>query len=181
MRFKVGQLIREPVGSSRDYVIGQPAKELPSDLPVVGLLRGRLRLVRTAAGVLASAEIEAMLQLTCGRCLEGFDAPLRFTFDEEYLPTVDILTGHRLPPPQEEGIFTIDGNHILDITEAVRQYTLIGLPMKPLCREGCAGLCPQCGRNLNLSRCDCRVAENLRWSKLKEVLATSRLLQSETD
>jgi uncharacterized protein len=55
----------------------------------------------------------------------------------------------------EEGAFTIDENQEIDLSEAVRQYMLLALPMKPLCREECAGLCPSCGHNLNLGPCGC--------------------------
>jgi len=45
-----------------------------------------------------------------------------------------------LPPPDEAGCFTIDEHQVIDLTEAVRQYALMAVPMKPLCREDCAGL-----------------------------------------
>jgi uncharacterized protein len=57
--------------------------------------------------------------------------------------------------PEDSGGFPIDGHHIIDMTEAVRQYILLTTPMKPLCREDCAGLCPVCGHNLNQGPCSC--------------------------
>jgi uncharacterized protein len=56
----------------------------------------------------------------------------------------------------------------------VRQYALLAIPMKPLCREGCAGLCPTCGRNLNQGPCDCppQVLDP-RLSGLRKLLSTN--------
>ena len=44
----------------------------------------------------------------------------------------------------------------IDLGELVREQFYLVLPMKPLCTEGCRGLCPQCGTNLNRGACDCR-------------------------
>ena len=68
--------------------------------------------------------------------------------EEEYLP---------LSASVEADAFVIDESHVLDLGEAVRQYTLLALPMKPVCRETCAGLCPCCGTNLNHGPCGCAV------------------------
>ena len=63
---------------------------------------------------------------------------------------------------------TID--QVLDLSEAVRQYALLALPMKPLCQEDCAGLCPQCGANLNGGSCSCgRDCISSPWAQLKSL------------
>jgi uncharacterized protein len=95
---------------------------------------------------------------------------LKIKFEEEFLPTVDILSGARLALPDEPGTFTIDERHIIDITEAVRQYTLMAVPMKALCDEDCAGLCHSCGKNLNKGKCNCPPQEiDPRWSLLTKL------------
>ena len=43
----------------------------------------------------------------------------------------------------------------IDLNELLREQFYLALPMKPLCREDCAGLCPQCGTNLNTGTCQC--------------------------
>jgi uncharacterized protein len=55
-------------------------------------------------------------------------------------------------PEDEPGAFTIDRNNILDLEEAVRQYSTLAIPMKPLCREDCPGLCPVCGAKREMYR-----------------------------
>jgi uncharacterized protein len=44
---------------------------------------------------------------------------------------------------------------VLDLTEVVRQAIFLAIPMSPVCRADCAGLCPQCGQNLNEGQCHC--------------------------
>jgi uncharacterized protein len=169
MQINVSQLLREPIGSTRDYQINEAA-----DISGNGkesLVQGEARLLRTQRSILSECALSTDVELTCSRCLSKFHYPLKLKFEEEYLPTVDIVSGVPLPLSNEAGTFTIDEHHILDLTEAVRQYTLLAIPMKPLCHEDCAGLCPNCGRNLNQGRCDCPASTlDPRWSELRKLL-----------
>ena len=123
--------------------------------------------MRTDHGILANDTLHTQIELTCSRCLVSFSSPLTLNIEEEYFPTTDVVTGVSMPLPDEPGCFTIDENNILDLTEAIRQYALLAIPMKPLCREDCAGLCPNCGQNLNQGPCDCLPQEtNPQWSTL---------------
>ena len=94
--------------------------------------------------------------------------------EEEYFPVTDAVSGVVLPLPEEPDSFTIDEYYILDLTEAVRQYALMVIPMKPLCREDCAGLCPGCGSNLNQGPCGCPPVEaDPRWSVLSKMTSAA--------
>ena len=81
---------------------------------------------------------------------------------------VDLATGAPVDQELEEDtFFRIGGDHVLDLNEAVRQYTIVDQPMKPLCREDCCGLCHHCGANLNLEPCGCEEpATDPRWAAL---------------
>ncbi len=169
MQINVSQLLRDPIGSTRYYQINEEA-----DISGNGkscLVQGEVRLLRIQRSILVKCELTTDVELTCSRCLTSFRHPLTLTFEEEYLPTIDIVTGAPLPPTEEAGAFTIDERHILDLTEAIQQYTVLNIPMKPLCREDCTGLCPTCGHNLNQGRCDCP-SQNIdpRWSELTKLL-----------
>jgi len=127
-------------------------------------------LLRTQRSILVKCRLRAEVELGCSRCLSRFRQPLKIKFEEEYFPTVDIESGVPLPPPEEASNFTIDEHHVLDTTEAVRQYALLAVPMKPLCRPDCAGLCPRCGQNLNHGPCGCPAADiDPRWSALTKL------------
>ena len=85
----------------------------------------------------------------------------------------DMVSGAPLPLPEEPDCFTIDEHNILDLTEAIRQYALLTVPMKPLCHQDCAGLCPTCGINLNQASCDCPPEPaDPRWSELSKLVLT---------
>ncbi len=168
MQINVAQLLKAPIGSIRDY-------EVREVIDVTGdgngsLVQGKVRLMRTDRSILVKGVLDTEVELTCSRCLSSFSCPLTLNIEEEYYPTTDVVTGASLPVPDEPGCFTIDERHVLDLTEAIRQYALLAIPMKPLCREDCAGLCPHCGCNLNLGACNCppRGADP-RWSELSKL------------
>jgi uncharacterized protein len=169
MQINVSQLLLEPIGSTRDYQVNEIAD-------IVGngnesLVQGKVRLLRTQRSILSECTLSTDIELTCSRCLSLFHYPLTLSFKEEYIPTVDVVSGALLPLPEEAGAFTIDAHHILDLTEAIRQYTLLAIPMKPLCHQDCAGLCPNCGHNLNQGPCDCTTQSiDPRWSELTKLL-----------
>ncbi len=165
----VSQLLKEPVGSVRDLEFKETV-DVAGD-SIDSMVQGELRLMRTDRSILVKGILHTELAVTCSRCLSPFSCPLTLDIEEEYFPTVDVVSGASLPVPDEPGGFTIDGHHVLDLTEAIRQYALMIIPMKPICREDCAGLCPHCGCNLNQGQCECpsdRV--DPRWSQLTRLI-----------
>jgi uncharacterized protein len=169
MQINVSQLLQEPIGSTREYEINE-AIEIIGDGREYNV-QGKCRLLRTQRSILVKCTLSTEVELTCSRCLCRFRHPLKIKFEEEYLPTVDVHSGSPLPSPEEASAFTIDESHILDLTEGVRQYSLMAMPMKALCDEECAGLCQKCGQNLNHGKCNCP-AEDIdpRWSELTKLL-----------
>ena len=174
MQFNVARLLRESVGTQKTYSVDEsfaPLEETQTDH-----VEGRLRLVRTDAGVWVSGTLEAFAHSSCSRCLQGYTTPARLHIDDVYYPTIDVNTGARLSLPEDgESFCTIDNDQVLDITEAVRQYTMLGLPMMPLCRSDCAGLCPECGVNLNEGSCSCETGRvDPRWLPLLNLAFSSQ-------
>jgi len=71
----------------------------------------------------------------------------------------------------EEVQYLSPDTNIIDLGEDVRQFLILSLPLKILCREDCAGLCPVCGANRNRSSCSCTTEEgDPRWAELKRFL-----------
>lgn len=134
MIINVSQLLQEHIGSTRSYKVGGE-----ENFPY----RGKVVLIRTDKGLLAKGALATVVGVVCSRCLCDFDQELSIDFSEEFLLQ------------REEGAFIIDEYRQIDLSEVARQYTLLAEPMKPLCREDCSGLCPSCGRNLNLGACGC--------------------------
>ena len=147
MRYNVAQLLKEEIGSTRAYPIGQGSDSYNE--------ANCLWLMRTDRGIWASAQLSTLGPSVCSRCLVPFSQSLELSIEEEYYPVADVHTGKPMEVPDEEGAFVIDDANILDLTEAVRQYRIALGPMKPLCSEGCLGLCTVCGGNLNQQDCTC--------------------------
>jgi uncharacterized protein len=102
-------------------------------------------------------QIRAGLELPCGRCLEPYGLPVAVDVDLTYVPQ-PVGTG---PADEEREVAEDDlstsyyRDQVLDLGEMVREQFYLALPMRPLCREDCRGLCPECGTNRNTGRCDC--------------------------
>ncbi len=168
METNVSQLLQEPIGATRYRDIDASLRGIGKDELV---FHGDCRLLRTRLGILVICKLDTAIEMTCSRCLETYSQPIHVAFEEEFVPTVDVISGVALNAPEDPNTFIIDSHHILDVREAVRQYTLLAIPLKPLCREDCAGLCPTCGKNLNEGPCDCPPVDiDPRWAVLKKLL-----------
>jgi len=131
----VAQLLKEPVGSSQSHDISGIIDE-----EVEGFVEGKAKVIRISRGVLVQCKLTAEVKLVCSRCLDTFLCPISFTAEEEFLPISDVSGDvARSLLEQSEG-FTIDNKNILDLSELIRQYMLLNLPMKPLCRPDCPGI-----------------------------------------
>ncbi|MBI4201254.1 MAG: DUF177 domain-containing protein [Chloroflexi bacterium] len=167
MQFNVAHLLKGPVGTSEHHELD--ATFVPIEYSRTDRVWGTLCLTSVNNGVWVSGSLKATAVCTCSRCLKDFPIWVQFDLDEIYRPVVEDVTGTPLAASQDvEPGFTIDEHHhVLDITEAVRQSTIVALPMKPLCRDSCAGLCPECGGNRNEAGCTCQGADiDPRWRVL---------------
>lgn len=171
MLFNVAQLMKSQVGTSFVTDFWEEDKvELDDDFKVTGPIEGHARMRRTNQGLLVDGWVDLTLALNCTRCLKDFEQPMHVTFEEQFYPTIDIVTGMPTPAFDEEEIFPIDDHHQVDLTEAVRQNVLLALPMVTACREDCQGLCSHCGKDLNLGPCDCKPDVDQRFSVLEQLL-----------
>ena len=95
------------------------------------------------------------------RCLALYTQPVHMEIEEEY------LTHYELRDEAES--LAIDEDHVLDMTEAIEQHIALNLPMKPVCRPDCKGICSTCGTNLNDSTCGCdKRPIDSRWAPLAD-------------
>jgi uncharacterized protein len=172
MRYNVAQLLKSAIGATREYPLHEDIADLDPSIKPLTHLNGDVQFIRTPEGILVRANLFTTVELACGRCLTDFSLPAHFKIEEQFQPTVDILTGARLPLPEDSDSATlIDAHHILDLTEIVRQSLLLALPQVPICRNACQGLCPTCGQNWNDGPCDCKTEElDPRFAALKALL-----------
>ena len=147
MEINVSQQLKANIGNVREYEISEL-----TDIRGIGVsspVEGSVKLTRTNRGILVQGTLHTKVPVECSRCLKVFDYPLTVNIEEEYFPVIDVNSGTPVEIPDDVDSFTIDEHHILDLSEAIRQNALLAIPMKVLCRKDCAGLCQECGKNLN--------------------------------
>ena len=136
LSFNVAQLEKGLIGATRDYQIDDPLTVEGQEIRV----NGAVKFTKTNRSVLVNASLKTALPLECCRCLAEYQCPLEVRFEEEFFPTLDVTSGVPLDVEDAEENFTVDEHHVLDLTEAIRQYVILAQPMKPLCRMECPGI-----------------------------------------
>jgi len=114
----------------------------------------------------------ASLEVTeeCSRCLETFDRKFDVQF-EAFCDKIGTHKGEEESKEAEGETFNVshDGK-LLELGPCLREAIVLSLPIKPLCKEDCKGLCPVCAKNLNEDTCDCQRDESdARWSILERL------------
>jgi uncharacterized protein len=164
MRLDVEDQLRQTVGT----VVTEPLNEaaICLDNGVLKDISGSVTLLRTDVGLLVLVELSGALHTDCARCLKETALPVTIEFEEEFVPVADPETGAPAPDIESPDTFRIDSDFVLDLHEALRQYSLVSEPPKPLCRADCAGLCTECGLDLNDGPCGCQPPADNRWQAL---------------
>jgi uncharacterized protein len=144
LRLNVGFLINQPVGYSRDFIFDIPCINISDDLELNNLT-GVAQITRTSQGLLVQVNLQAALLSECVRCLIQYNQILNTNFTELYAFSKNSVTESELILPE-------DGH--IDLDPLVREYMLLEVPISPICRSDCKGLCQICGNNLNEEQCE---------------------------
>jgi len=125
------------------------------DVELEGPLRLWLSLDRRGDEIWVRGSIHTIALQQCSRCLVDFSQILELEFEVfcAKLPSARTMSPKALD--EEDGGIHFHDGHVLSIDSEIREAVLLGLPMRPLCREACAGLCPRCGEDRNLGACRC--------------------------
>ena len=157
-------------GLDLDCTIEPVAFALEGDPEHVRILEGVRfvgRIARSGRDAYLTGTASGLVELSCSRCLEKFAFPLQCQVEVHYIPRPDCLPEEAELELQELNECIYEGEEI-DIAPEIRDQLLVSLPLKPLCKEDCLGLCPRCGANLNFEHCECGVEEeNHRFDVLK--------------
>ena len=172
VRYNVAQLLKEPVGSFRDYYVNE---EFLLEAGAKERVEGYLRLTHFDRGIWVRGDLEANVDVTCSRCLKSFRQSIMSSVSEEFRPSASTRDDVLLPELEiEEGVLTLNQDHILDLRDTLRQWLIVDEPMKPLCRIDCNGLCGICGDDKNLNPCRCEMpSANPKLARLTEILTRS--------
>ena len=147
LRINIGFLQNQPVGTSREIHFETPDFKMADEYDP-SELRGLIRISRTPQGVLSQGVFHTNIKAECVRCLDEFIQPLRVEFTE-------LFSYHSHPTTDATMVIPEDGN--VDFAPLVREFLILEVPIKLLCKEDCRGLCIECGENLNLTTCEHQV------------------------
>ncbi len=160
-------------GTDRLDRIIQPAAVPPEqDYTIAAPVVLDATVTRDKARVRIAGRATTTLELACSRCVEPFPVPVDAVFDLVYLPAAEApKDGDEIEVGDEDinTAFYTDG--VIDLAELVHEQLYLVLPMKPLCRDDCQGLCAVCGANRNTTTCTCEPRwEDPRLAGLKALL-----------
>lgn len=174
MFFRIRDLELRPGRFDVDLAPGQ-VEFLDPKLRQTGPLKaaGTVELVTESLGeVRVKGHLSVLMEADCDRCLEAARFPVDGNFELYYRPVAqgygeEVALEELDESEAEMGFYQGDG---IELNDALREYILLTLPMQRLCSPNCKGICPVCGRNRNLSGCDCQ-AETVddRWAALKKL------------
>jgi uncharacterized protein len=131
------------------------------------------KVTRMQDDVLAQGSARTRARVQCSRCLSDVELELAGEFEALYVPETGAYGARAGRRDFEWGDQRVNfySELTVDLTDEIRQCLLLELPMKPLCRPDCAGLCTRCGENLNDGPCGCAPDEpDDTWAPLRDLL-----------
>lgn len=143
LRLNIGFLLGQPIGTSRDFEFDLPKIRLGDDLSLDDF-SGFADFSRTPQGLFLQAKFEGSVDLECVSCLDTTQHLLKMDFSELYAFSQRSVS--------DSGLLVPESGYI-DLELLVREYALLEVPISPLCKPDCKGLCRECGQNLNERDC----------------------------
>jgi uncharacterized protein len=150
--WNVAGLLGEAAGAVRDYAVRGVVVDGDEDFSLAAPIDGRVHLGRTNRGLLVDADFTTVLATQCARCLRDISVTFAFEIHDEALPAIDFHSGRVLtisPEDEEAGVIRLNDHHELDLEGPIREAIVLALPIAPLDREDCPGLCIVCGLPLD--------------------------------
>ena len=148
--------IKDLIDPVTEVVFEETAEELGFDkkeITLVGPVKCEAEIFNLEFRFRVKGKLAATIDLECGRCLKKIKQKLQPKFDLVYVKDGVNEEGELEGAEVDE--LVLEGNS-LDLDEDVRQTLLLELPMAPVCKESCKGLCSSCGADLNKKKCDCK-------------------------
>jgi uncharacterized protein len=149
------------------YKFDVPASEIKLSAEFLGNLKVGVQLEKTKNQIFITSSIECSHNSQCDRCLKNFEQTLTAKYNMSYVYDIE----HK--DEYDEDVVTVITKEvdIIDITRDVREYLLLAVPFKNICKEECKGLCAHCGKDLNIETCECETKSiEPRWLELKKVV-----------
>ncbi len=129
------------------------------DFRIVAPVRLTARVTKDAEKVRLVGRVQTTIETDCGRCLEPFQVAVDAKLDMMFLPDTgdgaEKAAGEKEVREEDVGV-SFYKDDTIDLGVMMRDEFYLALPMKPLCKDDCKGLCPVCGANRNREACTCR-------------------------
>ncbi len=122
----------------------------------VGSVKIDLSLTRAGDDVFVSGPVEGTVKLQCSRCLAEYEMALTPTIEAPFFPH---SAESAEDAEEDDGEVNYHDGEKLDLFPILHDHLLLAVPLKPLCREDCKGLCPKCGADMNTAPCGCKTVE----------------------
>jgi uncharacterized protein len=150
LRFNFGFLLEASLATSRTIELDYPHVLVADDLELAPLC-GTFTATRTGEGIYLSGLLNSSLDISCVRCLKEAKVQTTLQLDDLfYYP----------PEAAPEGADSIGEDGYIDLAPLFRELAVLEIPIKPICKEDCKGLCVECGQDLNEGNCNCET-ENI--------------------
>lgn len=154
MEIKVSEI--PPEGMTVEFETGpDEVCDLGEDMALLGPLMGSFRIKKTGSTVTVYGEARAGFELVCSRCGGKFRFDTEGGFEMDLVPFESIVREEERELQADEMEVDYYRDDTLDLGEILREQALLQVPMKPLCREDCKGLCQYCRQDLNIKDCGC--------------------------
>ncbi len=150
LRLNVGFIVTNEVGYSHEFPFDYEKIQVADDLTLRDFT-GSAHFGRTPQGLILTGRFQARLDLECVRCLRAFEQAIGWDMTELYAFS---------PKSESESELLLPEDAHIDLAPLVRDYALTEIPIQPLCKPDCKGLCPVCGQDRNQKDCGHRPDEN---------------------
>jgi DUF177 domain-containing protein len=150
----------DPEGVEVEYPLASASLGQDTDEPILvpaAVLQGRV--LPSKGGLSFRGRLSGRLEIPCARCLSPFSLPVDREFDLFYAFAPAKGKEVKIPDDALDYAFLHEGEGI-DLEQVATEQIYLEVPMKPLCRTSCLGLCAGCGANLNLGGCRCAEASS---------------------
>ena len=127
----------------------------------------RLTLEQWPERVDVTGTLTASVPQICVRCLNPFVATVQRTISQVLVRKLDEQEDEEAELTAADLDRTELTGDAIDLAELLHEELQLALPLKPLCAEGCKGICPGCGAELNEEECTCEPEVDPRWEVLK--------------
>jgi uncharacterized protein len=127
-------------------------------------------LANTDGEVRIKGHVSVTMESECDRCLGRAQFPLDCGFDLFYRPSASLSAAEEVAIDEGEAEMGFYEGAGMELEDILREQVMLLLPMQRVCAPGCKGICPMCGKDRNLTDCDCReVPRDDRWSALRRI------------